>query len=287
MSGRDSGTIRCGRFTLQYAIEGEGRPVLVIGSALYYPRLFSQNLRRHLRMVFMDHRGFAPGNDCTDAGEYTLEKLTGDIEQARRDLGLGKIVILGHSGHAFMALDYARRYPQHVSHVVMLNVAPDYSAAGHAAAERYLAESVCPERKAALAANMARLPAAMEAAPEKAFVTYCLLTGPKSWYDWTFDAAPLWDGIETNMTMFNHVWGEVFRDIDITAGLDALDRPVFLGLGRYDYLVPPPWRWEAVRERFRDLTIRVFERSSHAPCFEEPAAFDAELLAWLDSRPAV
>lgn len=284
MSVSRHGRIRCGRFDLQYRIEGEGRPVLVVGSALYYPRLISQELRRHLQLVFIDHRGFAPGNDCTDKAEYAFDLLLADIERMRSELELGQVVVLGHSGHAFMALEYAKRFPQHVSHVVMLNVAPDYSQAGHAAAERYLADSVCPERKAALAGNMARMQAAIEAAPEKAFVTYCLLMGPKSWYDWNFDAARLWEGVETNMAMFDHVWGEVFRDIDITAGLDSLRKPVFLGLGRHDFLVPPPHLWEAVRDRFHDLTIRVFERSSHAPPFEEPAMFDAELLGWLDSR---
>jgi proline iminopeptidase len=236
MSDSRQGVIACDGFNLQYRIEGEGRPVLVVGSALYYPRCFSGNLRHHLKLAFMDHRGFAPGNACPDKSQYALPLL----------------------------------------------LAPDYSPAGHAAAERYLDESVCPERKALLAQNMAKLPAAIAAAPDKAFVTYCLLTGPKSWFDPTFDASHLWQGVETNMTMFDHVWGEVFRDIDITRGLDALDRPVFLGLGRHDFLVPPPWRWEAVREKFRDLTIRVFERSSHAPFLEEPALFDAELLGWLN-----
>lgn len=282
MSDARQGVIARDGFNLQYCIEGEGRPVLVVGSALYYPRCFSGNLRRHLKLVFMDHRGFAPGNACTDKAQYALPLLIDDIEHVRSELGLGQVVILGHSGHAFMALEYAKAYPQHVSHVVMLNVAPDYAPAGHAAAERYLAESVCPERKALLAQTMARLPAAIAAAPDKAFVTYCLLMGPKSWFDPAYDAAPLWQGVETNMAMFDHVWGEIFRDIDITRGLDALDKPVFLGLGRHDFLVPPPWLWEAVRDRFRDLTIRVFERSSHAPFLEEPTLFDAELLGWLN-----
>ena len=83
------------------------------------------------------------------------------------------------------------------------------------------------------------------------------------------------------MTMFDHVWGEIFREIDITKGLDKLTAPVLLVLGRYDYLVPPAYLWESVRGKFKDLTVRVFERSGHAPHFEEPALFDKELLGWL------
>ncbi len=83
------------------------------------------------------------------------------------------------------------------------------------------------------------------------------------------------------MTMFDYVWGEVFRDIDITKDLDKLQAPVLLALGRYDYLQPPPHMWEGVRDKFSNLTIRIFEKSSHAPQFEEPELFDKELLEWL------
>ncbi len=43
-----SGIIEIDGFKLRYAIEGSGKPALVIGSAIYYPRTFSQNLRNHL-----------------------------------------------------------------------------------------------------------------------------------------------------------------------------------------------------------------------------------------------
>ena len=85
--------------------------------------------------------------------------------------------------------------------------------------------------------------------------------------------------------MFDYVWGEVFRDIDITQNLNRLKAPVFLALGRYDYLVPPAYLWEKVRHKFKDLTVRVFERSSHAPQFEESDLFDKELLEWIAKEP--
>ncbi len=87
-------------------------------------------------------------------------------------------------------------------------------------------------------------------------------------------------GVELN-EVFERVWGEVFSALDITEGLNALDRPVFLALGRYDFLVAPPSSWDRVRLAFRDLTVRVFERSGHTPQFEEAELFDAELLGWI------
>ncbi|MBD1939816.1 alpha/beta hydrolase [Microcoleus sp. FACHB-68] len=268
-------------FKLQYIVEGKGVPAIVVGSSLYYSRTFSNNLRNSLKLVFVDHRGFSPPYDCKDTAQFQLDRLSDDIELVRKELGFDQIIVIGHSGHAFMALEYAKKYPAHVSHVVMICAGPNLSQEGHLAAQRYLNDSVCPERKAALAENLARLPQEIEAAPEKAFITYCLLMAPKSWFDYNFDATKLWEGVEVNMAMFDYVWGEVFRDIDITQNLDKLQAPVFLALGRYDYLQPPAYLWESVRDKFSNLTIRIFEKSSHAPQFEEPALFDKELVEWL------
>jgi proline iminopeptidase len=60
---------------------------------------------------------------------------------------------------------------------------------------------------------------------------------------------------------------------------------VLLALGRYDFISAPPASWDPIRPKFRDLTMRVFERSGHTPPYEEPELFNRELLAWLQSRP--
>jgi proline iminopeptidase len=277
------GTISSGGFELTYSVEGEGTPALVIGSSVYYPRTFSPGLRKSLQLIFADHRGFASAPKDLQPSDYSLDVVLDDIDLVRRHLGHEKVVIIGHSGHGYMALEYAKRYPQHVSHVVMIGTGPSHSAAHQEASERYWQESVCPERKAQLARDFALLPAEIEAAPEKRFVTFCIRLGAKSWYDHAFDAAPLWEGVHVNMPVFDHLWGETFRDLDVRKGLEDLDAPAFLALGRYDYLVAPYATWDAYRGSFKDLTVRVFEKSGHTPQLEEPALFDAQLLEWLSS----
>jgi proline iminopeptidase len=186
-----------------------------------------------------------------------------------------------------MALEYAKKYPAQVSHVVMIGIAPDLSPASREATERYWNESVSPQRKAALQDNVRALPDEELAKLKgtESFVRGYVRNGPRAWFDPRFDSTPLWKGVEVNTEMFAYVWGELFRDIDITRGLETFDRPVLLALGRYDYLVAPPSSWDAVRPKFRDLTVRVFERTGHTPQLEEPELFDAELLRWIKERP--
>jgi proline iminopeptidase len=59
---------------------------------------------------------------------------------------------------------------------------------------------------------------------------------------------------------------------------------VFLALGRYDFVVARPSSWDRIRAKFRNLTVRVFERSGHTPPYEEPELFDAELLRWIEEH---
>lgn len=275
--------IKSGNFQLNYCIEGEGPEILVIGSSIYYPRVFSQNLRKNLRLAFIDHRGFAQKPDTLTSDEFTLDVILDDIEKIRKELGFSKVIVLGHSGHGYMALEYAKKYPESVSHLILLALSPDSRPESFGASDRYFQESVCPERKALLAKNLATLQTDIEANPDHAFITRALKFGPAIWYNPNFDATFLWKDIEVIPEIMDYIWGKVFTEIDITKNLNQLKIPVFLGLGRYDYW-NPPYLWEKVRSYFNDLTIRVFEKSGHTPQLEEPELFDDELLQWLSSK---
>src|SRR5262249_53443556 len=148
-----------------------------------------------------------------------------------------------------MALEYAKKYPANASHVILIGIAPDLSPPSVAATERYWQEFASPERKAALAENLRRWPDAALAklSPGERFTRNYVRNGPLSWFDPHFDSSPLWEGVEINVDMYHHVWGHVFAEIDITRGLETFDRPAFLALGRYDFLVGPPSKWDAVR----------------------------------------
>ncbi len=279
------GSISVDGFELGYSIEGTGPNALVIGTAVYYPRTFSAHLRDHLRLIFVDHRGFGKATVPYSNASFELNVLVDDIETVRQALGLNKVIIIGHSGHAYLALEYAKKYSQHVSHVVLLAISPDSTFASFEAADQYLADSVAPERKAALAESLSHLEADLQADPKHGFIHRSIRSGPRIWYDYTYDARHLWAGVETNAEMFDYVWGKLFRELDITVGLEKLNLPVFLGLGRYDYW-NPPHLWNAVRGKFHDLRIRVFENSGHTSQLEQPDDFDRELLAWLKDKQA-
>ncbi|MDK1488903.1 alpha/beta hydrolase [Sinorhizobium sp. 7-81] len=102
--------------------------------------------------------------------------------------------------------------------------------------------------------------------------------------DAAFDARRSGEDVTVNNLVIDHLWGEVFRDIDIRQGLDRLKMPIMLALGRFDFLVAPASTWDEYRADVSDLTIRLFEKSGHTPQLEESAAFDDALLEFLLRR---
>lgn len=289
VKGQDSttsGIIQANQFELSYIIEGQGQPAIVIGSAIYYSRVFSENLRNHLKFVFLDHRGFVKSPDNIDTTDYSLDKIIDDIEQARQQLNLGKIIIVGHSGHSYMALEYAKKYSEHVKNVVMIGISPNLGAKTEQLIAQNWKESVDIERKKALEENKRRMPdeELAKLSPRDAYIQGYVRDGPKAWYNPYFDATPFWEDVEMNLDMFAYMWGSVFWYIDITKGLEDFDKSIFLALGRYDYLVGPPSMWEPIRPLFQDLTVRIFEKSGHTPQYEQSKLFDEELLKWLEQK---
>lgn len=267
-------------FKLKYLIEGEGPDTLVIGSSVYYPRSFSQNLRKSLRLHFVDYRGFAEGPEV----EITFETLLDDLEQIRKKLGLKKCIVIGHSAHSLLALEYAKRYKKYVSHVVMIGMPPGMGPDALAMAERNWEESVWPERKSAFERNMKLMPDdKLQSLPRNQwFLQMNFRNVPKSWYDYNFDSTPLWQGVKPNTYILDQMYLRFTREIDISQGLGSFDLPVLLCYGRFEFLVAPVQSWDPLRPKFKDLTVRIFEKSAHSPQYEQPDLFDAELLKWVN-----
>ena len=184
-----------------------------------------------------------------------------------------------------MALEYAKKYRDYVSHVIMIGISPIFNDEAKSKAEQYWEESVDPVRKAVVAENLLRVPddQLAQLSPPDQFLKSYVRNGPRIWNDPRYDATDLLQGFSPNMIGLK-IWSEDFAAIDITKGLNDFSIPVFIALGRYYFLVAPPSSWDPVRSEFQDLTLRVFEQSGHTPQYEEAGLFDAELLSWMNDR---
>ncbi|WP_410768501.1 alpha/beta fold hydrolase [Fontibacillus sp. BL9] len=283
----NSGNVIIDGFSLTYSMEGEGIPLMVIGSAVYYRRLFSKSLKSGYRLIFIDHRGHVPSpvEQAESAVEGLLDQVLDDVEEIRKHLGVRDMIIAGHSGNAFLALEYARKYPAEVQKVVLLNTAPSNSSERQQQSIHFFEATASEERKIKFRRDFGLLSGDIEREPERRFAHMCIRMGAHSFYDYGFDATAMWEDVYTNMPIIDYLWGVVFARLNMLERLDGLDKPVFLGLGRYDYLVGPFTLWDGIEDRFAHIHKVIFDLSGHNPMLEEPERFQALLDEWIHSGP--
>lgn len=77
---------------------------------------------------------------------FDLDVLLDDIEAIRRQFSLNDFVIVGHSGHAFLAIEYAKKYPRFVKGVVMTGCGPSNSDERLKASVEYFERTASTER---------------------------------------------------------------------------------------------------------------------------------------------
>ncbi|WP_018234058.1 alpha/beta fold hydrolase [Thioalkalivibrio thiocyanodenitrificans] len=281
---RRSGTVEVGGARLRYVVEGRGTAVLVVGSCVYYPRTFSRRLGASCRLACSDLRHFAAGGGPGDAQRITLRTYAQDIDAVRAALGFERAVLVGHSHHGNVALEYAARFPQRVSHVVLVGTPPCDVQQTITAGDAYWEAHASDARKAVLRRNLTALRAGASegASPGEDFVSRYVAEGPRYWCDPAYDAAWLWRDVPINMPMLR-VFRDFFSNYSLSASWPESGTPVLVIMGRHDYVVPHVL-WDGIRSTLPDLSFRLFEHSGHTPQLEEPVLFDGVFMKWLDAH---
>jgi proline iminopeptidase len=274
--------------TLGYCIEGSGLPCMVILTNVYGPRMLSLPLKNELQLIHTDTRMFAPADQGFDINRITMDTFVDDIEAIRRELGIERTAILGHSAFGLVALAYAQKYPERVSHLIMngtpphnvLETRPGEAPKQNAEVMQFWEMESSPERKAILNRKQDELPGKLAGVPpEKAFGIWYASQGPLYWYDAEYDCSPLWEGVETNPEVLLQFFGSVLQGYDAEQALGEISVPVFLSLGRHDYAIPYVL-WDKYKNQ-PGLSYNLFAKSGHSPMIEEPEEFDSRLMAFL------
>jgi proline iminopeptidase len=136
------------RLWYKVAGQGAGTPLLFLhGGPGYNSYSFEAQagkaLEGKLRMIYLDQRG-SGRSERPWTGAYSMPIMVEDIEALRKQLGVPKLALMGHSFGGALALEYAAAYPGHVDRLVLVSAAssiPDACAARVAfLAQRYPAD---------------------------------------------------------------------------------------------------------------------------------------------------
>jgi proline iminopeptidase len=113
---------------IYYEIIGHGPPLMIVhggpGASHDYFLPYLLPLARQNRLIFIDERGSGRSQKLDDAGGYTVENMVEDVEDVRRELGLGKVSLLGHSYGGVLAEAYALKYQLNLTHLILASTFP-------------------------------------------------------------------------------------------------------------------------------------------------------------------
>ena len=279
-------TITADGVVLQFLRQGKGQALFVVGSSIYYPKAFSQQLTQHFDMVFADNRHFVPSYAPTSEQllAVTMDTFTDEIESVRLRLGIDRIAVLGHSVHAQIALAYARKYPEHVSHLILVAGVPFQASEYRATRESLWVANASAERQELLRRNQSTLDQQLRAnPPTRSFAIQYSVNGPLYWSNPSYNAEQLLRGLE-NSPALGRLRQLIPNKAAVRSTLEALRMPVLVVVGWYDFSVP----FNVWQELVRDLPhveYYLIREASHNPQTEHAALFDRALFDWFKKHP--
>jgi proline iminopeptidase len=202
----------------------------------------------------------------------TWENLTADADALRESLGFKEWAVLGHSFGGNVALEYALRYPERVSRLLLLDTCGEsfwygqnaplvlgkrgYSASTVRAAHRFFNGELTPDEVRPIAMKFARA------------------------YYYRFRLTAMRDALfllfHQKMRPEAHVFGfrHLLRNWTVMDRLQEIDAPTLVLAGRHDFLFPPEHQ-AILADRLPNAQLDIIERAGH----EAPSEQAAEVVA--------
>jgi proline iminopeptidase len=262
---------------LFYTTVGHGIPCLVMHGGLGVDhsqfREWLDPLGDVLHLVYYDHRGNGrSGRPPIDT--LTHDQLVADADGLRAHLGFEQIAVLGHSYGGCLALLYALRFPQHVSHLVLVGTTAAWDYFDELAADLQQ-RAVSHEVQAALL----DLPATNEEMARNQ-----LAIAPVAFHHANVQLAPRVLGKTLWNAAANVRSRQLAGSYNVVARLGEISAPTLILTGCEDFFCPPS-QAERMRRGIAGAEAVIFERSGHYPFAEESAAFQGTIRAWLRTKP--
>jgi proline iminopeptidase len=224
------------------------------------------------RLVYYDQRG--SGRSSPAAADETIDRFVADLEAVRAALGAGVVDVIGHSFGAYLAMAYAARHPDQLRSLILV------SAMAPAPGETLqLLDAVFPDRIEEWRRTRAALPARFPASVIALFHTFEFVDG-SAHARYAREVAAHVYNIE-----LNNILRADMEQLDFSAALRAWRKPALVVHGRFDAVLAPSIGWK-LHKMIPTARMAFLERSGHMPFIEEPDAFAAAVLGFLNDVDA-
>lgn len=264
-------TIQIRDVSLFVKVIGQGYPLLVMhgGPGADHSTMLSfQACADQFTLVFYDHRcnGRSEGAEVTS---LTWENLTADADALRQTLGFEKWAVLGHSFGGMVALEYALRYPQNLSHLLLMDTCGDARWVQQNASELM-------EKQGFRAAEVraARRFFNGELAPREYLAT--MLTFGRAYFYRASFFTMLLQAFSGGTRVKIRPEAQIYAFSQLLPGWNVMDRlseiivPALVLAGRDDFQFPPEHQ-AILADRLPNARLEIIERAGHNAPTEQPA----------------
>lgn len=111
---------------LYYREIGQGQPIILLHGGPDFDHTYllpdMDRLSDSFRLIYYDQRG--RGKSLGKVQDISIQSEIQDLEGLSEYFQLESVAVLGHSWGGLLALEYAIRYPDRVSHVILMNTGP-------------------------------------------------------------------------------------------------------------------------------------------------------------------
>ncbi|WP_298227588.1 alpha/beta hydrolase [Gryllotalpicola sp.] len=259
----------------------EDAPVLIahhggggIGS-LAEPKATFGTLADRFRVIVFDSRGCGLSEAI---GPYSHEQWASDVDEIRKWAGVEKVVVAGGSYGGFIALEYAVRYPEHVSALLLRDTSADGSnleLAFENARNQDRVEINWKHFNRYWSGNV------RDDAELKALWAELIPL-----YDYEYDEARSKAAVEAGIyrhEAHNACFQLNFPSYDLKPYLPGIAVPTLVTVGRGDWVTPVSAS-ETIARLIPDAELVVFEKSGHSPQIEEREEFQRVIREFLDRK---
>jgi 3-oxoadipate enol-lactonase len=248
---------------LDFVDMGRGLPLVFVhgfplGRGAWQQQLDA--LRSSHRVIAPDLRGF--GDSDTVPGPTTMGQYAADVHALLQHCGTGPVVLVGHSMGGYVALAFAREFPEMLRGLVLVGTKAGPDTAEVAAGRRATAEKVASQGVQELIDTMApRMLAACNRDADRVGQVRGLMAS------------------SSTAGVVGALLGMAERP-DSTALLATIVVPTLVVTGAEDALIPPT-ESTALARAIPGAHLSVVPDAGHLVAFEQPEAFHRALTDWL------
>ena len=256
--------------SINVKVIGHGPPVALMHGgpgADMYTMMGFRPLSDQYTLIFYDHRcnGRSTG---AEVSSMTFENLTADADALRQALGYEKWAVLGHSFGGFVALEYALRYPQSLSRLVLVSTGGDKRWSQENGPRLLEQRGFDPQ-----VVELARRWVYGQIEPDEYFPSLMKLSNA---YVYHFNPMKLpymlMMRLQTRLQPETFIWAEAhtLKDWTVMDRLGEIQAPTLLVGGRYDFLFPPEHQ-EKLAAGIPNARLAIIDNAAHTPEDEQPA----------------